>query len=217
MTKLPAHWDTLKGECIVANPEVIANGDQVAVPVDHKLCIRRLHDVGVFVVLLDPLHPIRCHSQTISVFKDVLAHLFVGFQWSLLKEGELIRFLGLVENKAVLDLFLGRGIAVTAVINLPASGGRKEFVYDRQQGTHPCQGCCPCARWAETNNPAVINKSFLPPDAGKFMTAVTAMIIPSGGRCRQGGVAAERMLFVGPWWLYWSWWWDGYDDDHDTK
>ena len=38
--------------------------------------------------------------------------------------------MGLVENKAVLDLFLGRGIAVTAVINLPASGGRKEFVYD---------------------------------------------------------------------------------------
>ena len=28
------------------------------------------------------------------------------------------------------DNLLGRGIAVTAVINLPASGGRKEFVYD---------------------------------------------------------------------------------------
>ena len=24
-----------------------------------------------------------------------------------------------------------------------------------QQGTHPCQGCCPCAQWAETNNPAI--------------------------------------------------------------
>ena len=31
-----------------------------------------------------------------------------------------------------------------------------------QQGTHPCQGCFPCAQWAETNNPAVINKLLSP-------------------------------------------------------
>ena len=140
-------------------------------------------------------------------------------------------------------------IAVTAVINLPASGGRKEFVYDcgviglcppctratplagvgsllvggwgrepcahapdskptrqqgfcallaggcapeskpthqqgscallasgftagsvcarlpppptHQQGTHPCQGCCPCARWAHTNIPRVSDQPSL--------------------------------------------------------
>ena len=81
MTKLP-HCDslaTLEGKCIVANPELVSNGDQVTVTVDHELCIRGLQDVGVLVVLLDPLHPIlERHVQTISVLKDMLAHLFVG-------------------------------------------------------------------------------------------------------------------------------------------
>ena len=35
-----------------------------------------------------------------------------------------------MENKAVLDLFLGRGIAVTAVINLPASGAGLRISFD---------------------------------------------------------------------------------------
>ena len=35
-----------------------------------------------------------------------------------------------------------------------------------QQGTHPCQGCCPRARWAEPNNPAVINN--LPPPSRRW-------------------------------------------------
>ena len=45
--------------------------------------------------------------------------------------------------------------------------------YSRDIGL--CPPCCPCARWAETNNPAVKTNSFLPPEAGKFMTAVNAM------------------------------------------
>ena len=82
MSKLP-HCDslaTLEGKCIVANPELVSNGDQVTVTVDHELCIRGLQDVGVLVVLLDPFHPVLvvCHAQTISVLKDMLAHLFVG-------------------------------------------------------------------------------------------------------------------------------------------
>ena len=53
-----------------------------------------------------------------------------------------------------------------------------------QQGTHPCQGCCPCARWAEPNYPSVINKlPAPPPPCVKFMTEVTSMAAAAAPPC----------------------------------
>ena len=54
------------------------------------------------------------------------------------------------------------------------TGARLPPLTHQPTGPHPCQGCCPCAWWSDTNNPAVINK-LPPPSSTKFMTAVTAM------------------------------------------
>ena len=44
-TKLPLA--VLESKCIVANLEVVSDGDQVAVLIDFKLCHRRFKDVGI--------------------------------------------------------------------------------------------------------------------------------------------------------------------------
>ena len=81
----------LESKCIVANLEMVANSDQVAVPIHFKLCHRRFKDVCILGVLSNSLNPFPIakslpYPQPIQVPHHVRTHLFVWVQGAVLKE-----------------------------------------------------------------------------------------------------------------------------------
>ena len=66
----------LEGECIVANLEVAADGDQGAVPVDLKLCHGGFEDESKFGILANSLNPfgIARYAQLIQVLHHMCPH-----------------------------------------------------------------------------------------------------------------------------------------------
>ena len=81
----------LECKCVVANLEMVTNSDQVAVPVDFKLCHRRFKDVCILGILLNSLNPFPIakslpYPQPIQVLHHMRTHLFVRLQGAILKE-----------------------------------------------------------------------------------------------------------------------------------
>ena len=90
----------LESKCVVANLEMVANSDQVAVPVDFKLCRRRFKDEGKLCLFSNSLNPFCIakplpYPQPNKVLHHVCTHLSVGSRGAPLKRENLASYHGL--------------------------------------------------------------------------------------------------------------------------